>query len=125
MIAKKLWMGLMMGCCALGFQAAHGHGAPTPQHGGVVQVVDDVGFELVAAGDTAVLYITDHGMPVPVEGMTGKLTVLSGSQKTEADLAVAGKTLEAKGIKLPSGAKAVATITNAEKKTLTVRFTIK
>jgi hypothetical protein len=58
-------------------------------------------------------------------GMTGKLTVLSGSEKSEAELAVAGDRLEAKGVKLAPGAKVVAALTTPAKKAITVRFTVK
>jgi len=38
---------------------------------------------------------------------------------------VAGDRLEAKGVKLAKGAKAVAALTTANKKAITVRFTVK
>jgi hypothetical protein len=57
--------------------------------------------------------------------MTGRLTVLKGSEKTEADLAVAGDKLEAKGVKLAAGAKVVAALTTSARKAITVRFTVK
>jgi hypothetical protein len=59
------------------------------------------------------------------KGMSGKLTVLNGTEKSEADLAAAGDRLEAKGVKLAAGAKVVAALTTAEKKVITVRFTVK
>ena len=58
-------------------------------------------------------------------GASGKLTVLSGTDKSEAELKPAGDKLEAKGIKLASGSKVVASVTTAEKKTMSVRFTVK
>ena len=58
--------------------------------------------------------------------MSGKLTVLNGADKSEADLKPAGgNKLEAKGVKLGKGAKAVAALQTADKKTVTVRFTVK
>jgi hypothetical protein len=125
MTTNKLLAAAMLGLSALGFSAAFAHSEAEPMHGGVVQSAGHLSFELVARADGAVLHIADHGMPVDPTGMSGKLTVLKGAEKTEADFTVAGNTLEAKGIKLTSGAKAVATVTNAKKKTLTVRFTIK
>ena len=59
-------------------------------------------------------------------GITGKLTVLNGATKTEVELKAAGNNkLEAKGIKVDSGAKLVASLKNVAGKTVTVRFAIK
>ena len=85
----------------------------------------DLGFELVSTADGAAIYVEDHGKPIAPTGMTGKLTVLNGTQKSEADLVAAGDRLEAKGIKLATGAKVVAALTTAQKKAVTVRFTVK
>ena len=73
----------------------------------------------------AVIYVEDHGKPMAPTGLKGKLTVLNGAEKTEAELVPAGDKLEAKGIKLASGAKAVATMTTPAAKAITVRFTVK
>jgi hypothetical protein len=51
--------------------------------------------------------------------------VLNGDQKSGAVLAVAGDKLEAKGVKLAPGAKAVAALTTAQQKAITARFTVK
>ena len=51
--------------------------------------------------------------------------MLIGAEKSEVDLVPAGDRLEAKGIKLASGAKAVATLTTPAAKAVTVRFTVK
>lgn len=116
---------LAIGLGALGVTAALAHGGATPQHGGIVQTAGDLGFELVSTADGAALYVDDHGKPVAPAGMTGKLTVLNGTQKSEADLVASGNRLEARGIKLAPGAKVVAALTTAQKKAVTVRFTIK
>ncbi|MDP3310314.1 MAG: hypothetical protein Q8S56_05030, partial [Polaromonas sp.] len=58
-------------------------------------------------------------------GLSGKLTVLNGAEKSEAELKPAGgNKLEAKGVKLNKGAKVVAVL-NMGKKPVTVRFTVK
>jgi hypothetical protein len=113
---------------ALGFAVsgdALAHGPSAPKHGGVVQAAGDLSFELVPRDEGALIYIEDHGKPALANGMSGKLTVLNGSDKSEATLTSSGDKLEAKGVKLGSGAKAVATLTTADKKTITVRFTVK
>ncbi|HEX6364218.1 MAG TPA: hypothetical protein VFZ93_14775 [Albitalea sp.] len=100
--------------------------AVKPRFGGTVASAAELGFELVAQGDGAALYVEDHGKPVPTEGMSGKLTVLKGSAKREAALTAAGgNKLEAQGIALGPGAKAVATLTLPSRKVVTVRFAVK
>lgn len=112
------------GSLALG--NAWAHGGAEPQHGGIVQVASEMTFELVRTADGAALYVDDHGKPFATEGLSGKLTVLTGSEKTEAALAPAGgNKLEAKGVKLAAGSKAVAAVTLSDKKTVTVRYTVK
>ncbi|MFN9504987.1 MAG: hypothetical protein ACK57J_10595, partial [Rubrivivax sp.] len=81
--------------------------------------------ELVSTPTGAAIYIDDHGKPMAPIGMTGKLTVLNGTQKSEAELVVSGEKLEAKGVKLAPGAKVVAALTTSAKKVITVRFTLK
>jgi hypothetical protein len=122
---KRLLTAAALGLAVLGFNAAHAHGGAAPKHGGVVQTASDLSFELVGTPDGAVVYVEDHGKPFPPTGMSGKLTVLNGKEKSEAPLAAAGDRLEAKGIKLTKGARAVAALTTADKKAITVRFTVK
>ena len=115
--------------CAASLLAAptvFAHGDAKPQHGGIVRTASDLSFELVAAADGAALYILDHGKDYDTAGASGKLTVLNGADKSEADLQPAGgNKLEAKGVKLVKGTKVVALITTNSKKTVTVRFTVK
>lgn len=122
---SKLFAALVLGLSALSFNAAMAHGGATPKHGGVVAVASDLGFELVGSPAGAAIYIEDHGKPMAPAGMSGKLTVLNGAEKSEADLVVAGDKLEAKGVKLAPGAKVVAALTTSAKKAITVRFTVK
>lgn len=98
-----------------------------PMHGGVVVEASDIDFELVAKADVVTLYVRDHGKAASTQGATGKVTLLNGTEKTEAALAPAGDNkLEAKGsFKVGSGTKAVATVTLAGKKPINVRFAIK
>jgi hypothetical protein len=58
-------------------------------------------------------------------GMSGKLTIMVGAQKSDADLVAAGDKLEAKGLKLGKGAKVVAALTLPNKRAVTVWFAIK
>jgi hypothetical protein len=121
----KLLAALVLGLSAVSFNTAMAHGTTKPRHGGVVATASDLGFELVGTPTGAVIYVDDHGKPMAPTGMTGKLTVLNGTEKSEAELVVMGDKLEAKGVKLAPGAKAVAALTTPAKKAITVRFTVK
>lgn len=102
------------------------HGDAKPLHGGIVQMVNDLSFELVAQADGATIYLMDHEKPMVTKGITGKLTVLQGSNKTETDIKEAGdNTLRVMGVKLGKGDKLVAALSNVNGKSMTVRFTIK
>jgi hypothetical protein len=122
---KKLFTAALIGLAALGFSAAMAHGGAKPKHGGVVATSSDLSFELVGTADGAVIYVEDHGKPVVPTGMSGKLTVLNGDQKWESPITAAGDKLEAKNVKIAKGAKAVAALTTAQQKAITVRFTVK
>lgn len=103
----------------------HAHDAK-PAYGGVVSVVKDVNYELVAQPDTITLYLTDHGKPVDTRNATATLTLLSLADKSEVKLTPAGgNKLQAKGnFKAGKGTKVVASVT-AGGKPQNVRFTLK
>lgn len=126
MTKTKLIGAALLALGTLTAPVAWAHGAAGPKHGGVVQVANDVSFELVGDADGATIYLVDHDAPMPSAGITGKLTVLTGTQKTEAEVKPAGDNkLKATGIKLASGAKVVAVLSNVAGQTATVRFTAK
>ncbi len=102
------------------------HGAKA-RHGGIVQSAGDLSFELVTKNGVPTIYVNDHGKDLSTTGATGTLTVLKGTQKTELPLAAGGNnTLVAKGgANLAPGSKAVAAVTFADKKAVSVRFSIK
>ncbi len=122
---KKLLTLAVLGWSALSFNVAVAHGDGVARHGGVVATASDLSFELVSSADGAVIYVEDHGKPMAPTGLKGKLTVLNGAEKSEADLVVAGDKLEAKGVKLAKGAKVVAALVTPGAKAITVRFTVK
>lgn len=122
---KQLLAVVAFSICAVTSNASLAHGEKA-KHGGVLQVASDLAFELVPKGDVATIYVEDHGKPFATAGMTGKLTVLNGTEKSEAELKPAGDNrLEARGVKLAKGAKAVASVTTAKNKTIGVRFVVK
>ena len=123
---KNLILVLSLALSSLCTNTALAHGVAKPLHGGIVQMVNDIGFELVAQPDGATIYLMDHDKPMASKGITGKLTVLQGSNKIEADIKEAGdNTLRIMGVKLGKGDKLVAALSNVGGKSMTVRFTIK
>lgn len=100
----------------------HDHAA---KHGGIVVEAKDMDYEIVAKPELLQIYLSDHGKPAKIDGAKAKVTLLNGSEKTEAELVAVGDKLEAKGsFKVAKGTKGVAMVTVAGK-TSTVRFELK
>lgn len=121
---KKLSTLLLL-AAALTAGTAWAHGDGVARHGGIVQMAGELKCELVAKGDAVELYVDDHGETVPAAKLTGKLTVLSGGNKSEAKLEPAGDKLVAKGVKLVKGDKVIAIVTTEDKQNNSARFVIK
>lgn len=97
-----------------------------PKFGGVVVETNAGDMEIVAKPETIHIYFTDHGKPVKLEGAKAKVTLLNGTEKSEAELATVGDKLEAKGVfKVAKGTKGIAVLTLAGKPPVTARFEIK
>ena len=122
---NQLLVATLLALAAIAFNTASAHGSAKPKHGGTVQTASDLSFELVGTADGAVIYVEDHGMPMVPTGFGGKLTVLSGTAKSEALIAVAGDRLEARGVQIAKGAKVVAALSTPGNKAITVRFTVR
>jgi hypothetical protein len=127
MMTKNKMMAIaVLALSAVTLNTAMAHGTSGPRHGGIVQVANDVNFELVLEADGATIYLVDHDEPMASKGISGKLTVLNGSDKAEVDVkAIDGNKLRATGVKIAKGAKVVAVLNNVEGKTATVRFRVK
>ncbi|WP_420473663.1 hypothetical protein [Noviherbaspirillum sp. ST9] len=97
-----------------------------PRYGGVVSVVKDVNYELVAKPDSITLYVIDHGKPVDTKNASASLTLLSAAEKSEVKLAPAGENkLEAKGnFKVQPGTKVAGSV-KIDGKLNSVKFTLK
>jgi hypothetical protein len=122
----KRLLSLLLMAAALQAGAAWAHGDDKSRHGGQIQMSGETKFELVAKGDTVEDYLDDHGQTMPTAKLSGKLTVLSGSAKSEAKLEpAAGDRLVAKGVKLVKGDKVIALVTFEDKTTSSARFVIK
>lgn len=120
---------LLLTASTLAVHAAdpHKHAEAKPKYGGIVKEVDEVQYELVAKPDRLSLYVEDHGKKVDSKGMTAKITLRAGSERSEINLTPAGENkLEATGsFKLAPGSVAIAQVKRAEKPEQTVRFTLK
>lgn len=122
----KLTRVLVLLVASLASAMVLGHGNTKPLHGGVVQMVGEKSFELVTKPDGAELYVVDDGEDVASAGMTAKLTIDVGGTKSEAAMQPAGgNKFEAKGAKIPSGAKVAVLLVAADQSKTTARFTIK
>ncbi|RYF36810.1 MAG: hypothetical protein EOO21_01040, partial [Comamonadaceae bacterium] len=66
------------------------------------------------------------GKTVSLDGAKGKVTLLNGAEKTDADLVPAGDKLEATGrFTVARGTKGIASVTLAGKPAATARFEVK
>lgn len=105
---------------------AFGHGNTKPLHGGVVQMVGEQTFELVAKPDGTELYVVDDGEDIDSSQSSATMIVDAGGTKSEVVmLAAGGNKYVAKGAKIPSGAKVVVMLVGADQSKATARFTIK
>lgn len=101
----------------------HGH---APKFGGIVVETKAGDMEIVAKPDSIQIYITDHGKALKLDGAKAKVTLLNGTEKSEAALVLAGDKLEAKGaFKVAKGTKGIAVITLAGKPPAIARFEVK
>lgn len=116
---KQLLIVTLFGAAALLFGPAHAHGNLEPDHpGGIVQIVGDLSFELVPGPAGADLYVEEDNEELASEGMSAKLTVIAGGVKTESLMTPAGgNKLEAKGVKIPKGARVAVLLTRKDKVT--------
>jgi hypothetical protein len=98
----------------------------TPRHGGVVVVAKDLDFELVAKATLISLHVRDHGKAVDLSKASAKLTLLTGTLKSEVMLSPVGDRLQALGsFSVAVGTKAVAVVNLPGKPPKTARFTVK
>ena len=116
---------LVLALAVMTGEQALAHGEARARHGGTAVMASDLGFELVGIPGGVALYIEDHGKPLPATGFRGKMVLLSGNEKSEAELVATADRLEARGLRLGPGVKAVATLTTAERKVITVRFSLR
>ena len=129
---KKISTFIALSTLSLGLVAApatlaagsHDH---TPKFGGIVAEGKAFDAELVAKPDLITVHVSDHGKSLSTKGAKGKITLLSGADKTEVELMPAGENrMETKGkFNVGKGTKAVVMIEPQGKKPGTLRFEIK
>jgi len=106
--SRKTLLAALAGLAALTLAAtADAHGSMKPQHGGVVQMTGETLFELVTGPAGVALYVKEDDEDVVSAGMTAKLTVTTkaGAKSDVALTPAGGNKFEAKGVKIPAGAK--------------------
>jgi hypothetical protein len=114
---------LLIGLAASLGTRALAHGELKPQYGGIVQSVSDVSYELAPNERGLMLIVEDHGNPVPTSRIVGKLVLLKGSQRTEAELKPYGENrMLATGMRLDTGQKATAVLTMPSGRPVVVQF---
>lgn len=107
--------------------AALAHGSLKPRHGGIVTMSGETVVELVRAPQGVSVYVTEEDEPLPATSMTAKLVVTAGGAKSER-LLVAGpdNRFDARGLKIPAGAKVAVMLVNKATQARTVAsFTVK
>lgn len=102
----------------------HDHAA---KHGGVVVETKRADLEIVAKPELLRIYVNGHdGKPLPLDGAKARLTLLNGSEKSDAELTPVDGKLEAKGaFKVAKGTKGVAVVTLTGKPPVTARFEVR
>ncbi len=118
---------LAVGLAATPSAFAAGSHDHSPKFGGIVAEGKAFDAELVAKSDLITVHVSDHGKPLATKGAKGKITMLTGADKTEVELMPAGESrMEAKGkFNVSAGTKAIIEITPEGKKPSTLRFAIK
>lgn len=103
---KKL---LIAASIILSTSLAFADGVLKPQHGGIMaEAASGHRVELVAAAGQLSVYLTGHdGKPVDTKGVSGDVTVLSGTEKTKVALTPAGANQLAGKGKAAASAKAI------------------
>jgi len=99
-----------------------------PQHGGVTNwnTNSEYSFELVVNGESAIIYVEDHEVPVDTSGAKGELTVTRNGSSQTAKLEPHGDNrMMARGLSIKGGDRVVARITLANSVIMLGRFIAK
>ena len=121
---KKLLVALSI---ALSSSLVFAHEGLKPQHGGVIaEAASGNRVELVAEAEQLTVYLSNHdGKPLDSKGISGEITLLSGTEKTRATLTPAGGNQLVAKAKAAAGAKAIVNLTLPGKPAEQTRLTLK
>lgn len=121
---KKL---LIAASIALSTGLAFADGVLKPHHGGVMaEATSGNRVELVAQAEQLTVYLSSHdGKPLDSKGVSGGITLLSGTEKTRAALTSAGDNQLTAKAKAAASAKAIVKLTLPGKPAEQVRLTLK
>lgn len=116
-----------LGLAATSTAFAAGRHDHSPKFGGIVAEGKAFDAELVAKPDLITVHVSDHGKPMKTKDARGKITLLTGSDKTEFELMPTGDSrMEAKGkFSVAKGTKVVVEITLKGRKPSALRFEMK
>jgi hypothetical protein len=94
-------------------------------HGGQVRMAGPYHFELVLGDNEVAVYLTDHGdVPVPSDGVTGNVIIMSGGRATIPVAPAGDNKLAGEGaFHTGPDMKAVVSLTFPDGNTLQARFT--
>ncbi|CCQ10937.1 hypothetical protein PALB_18110 [Pseudoalteromonas luteoviolacea B = ATCC 29581] len=98
------------------------HGSDVPMHGGVVQIEQEMEFELVREEKSVSLYLREHGKAYLTKEVTGDIVVLANGKKSDAQLVAAGENKMTADIVIPEGAKVLVKVKESGHHGVTVRF---
>jgi hypothetical protein len=126
-LTRTIALSIGLTASLLAFAAKEGGDHHKPQFGGIVAEGKAFDAELVTKPDLITVHLNDHGKPMSTKGFKGKITLLSGTEKVDADLVSAGDTkLEAKGkFNVAAGTKAIVMVTPEGKTSNSFKFTLK
>jgi hypothetical protein len=100
---------VFMGLAAIA--QVHAHGSTEPQHGGQVQLVGDMSFELVNGGDTIEVYLVEHGELLDTSPLKARIKIKSDPEAEAIDLAPAGDNRFSAPGSLPAGSEVLVVVT--------------
>ncbi|WP_189482511.1 hypothetical protein [Alishewanella tabrizica] len=116
-------MMIIVGSLVLVSPAVLSHTDVKPQYGGVVYTKYDLSFELVREKEGVSLYVGDHGEPFATESLTGQVVILAAGKKSEVMLrSIGAGKMHVPELQIPDGAKVVITLTDKNKKMMTIRY---
>jgi hypothetical protein len=120
---KTLALSALLAFSGLAFAGGDDH---KPRHGGIFIEGKVADMEVLAKPESIQVYVYDHGKPAKIAGAKGKVTLLNGAEKSEAELAQVGDKMEAKGpFKVAKGTKGIVTVNMAGKPATVGRFEVK